>query len=118
MQNQPTGMLPKSIAETQAHFLFLFNSSNAKALAACFSERAQFLPPGCQSIQGRFAIQAFWQGLYDMGVHTLQQVTTHVEAEGNYVYELGNYVLGSKDRRLVDQGQYLVIWKRSGNEWQ
>ena len=49
-----------------------------------------------------------------------QQATLHIdidlEVDGNMAYELGTYTL-SGEAGPLDNGKYVVVWKRTGGEW-
>ena len=73
-----------------------------------------------QMLEGREAIQAFWQGGIDMGIKEGKLETVIVEAQGNAAYEIGKYTLIIKPAggpTITDKGKYLVVWKRQEGSW-
>ena len=98
-------------------FMEHFDNGDAANLAHCYTEDAQLLPTNSEIISGHEAIQEFWQGAMDMGVKKAKLETVEVEGMGLYAYELGKYELYADDDLMLDQGKYIVIWKRIGSQW-
>jgi uncharacterized protein (TIGR02246 family) len=90
---------------------------DAAAIAALYTSTAQVLPPGGQAAQGRDAIQKAFQGMIDTGATNLTLSTLEVEAHGDTAHEVGTWALRGKDGAAVDNGKYIVIWKREGGQW-
>ena len=114
-----TSMLDYTDEIIAANEMFMehFNNGDAASLAHCYTEDAQLLPTNSEIITGHEAIQEFWQGGMDMGVKKGKLETVEVEGMGLYAYELGKYELYADDDLMLDQGKYIVIWKRSGSQW-
>jgi len=49
------------------------------------------------------------------GTGTLE--TLELEGHGETVYEVGKYTLRGTAGELLDQGKYLVVWKREKGRW-
>ena len=99
------------------HFMMDFAKGDAAGVAALYSEDAQLLPTNSEIITGHEAIQELWQGAMDMGVKTAMLETVEVEGMGRLAYELGKYKLYADDDLVLDQGKYIVIWKRTDSQW-
>jgi ketosteroid isomerase-like protein len=52
-----------------------------------------------------------------MGIKEATLDTVEVEAHGDAAYEVGRYTLKGDGGQLLDQGKYVVIWKRVGGQW-
>lgn len=89
-----------------------FNAGDAAGLAGLYSEDAQLLPPGADIVNGRPAIQAFWQQAIDgaQGEDSLDTMELH--ELGDVAVEIGMYT-----EEGGDNGKYMVVWKRHGNSW-
>ncbi len=97
-----------------------FNAGDAAAVAGLYTEDATLVPPGGARVDGRSAIQAFWQGAIDSGMKVDVLHAVEVEAKGNMAGEIGVFTLivpGENGPTKVN-GNYIVIWKRSGQSWQ
>ena len=79
---------PRSHIETaMTTFAAAFNGGDGAGVAALYAEDAALLPPDGARVDGRDAIQAFWQGAIDGGVGGLILETIEVESHGNLAYE-------------------------------
>jgi ketosteroid isomerase-like protein len=58
-----------------------------------------------------------WQGVLDSGIASADLTTTEVHAEGNLAYEVGTYIMNTKDGKMADKGKYVVVWMKEGNDW-
>jgi uncharacterized protein (TIGR02246 family) len=69
------------IARTYEAWNNAFNRGDAGAVASLYTENAKLLPPTHDVIEGRGAIQKFWEGLFEAGVsrHKLELIA----ADGN-----------------------------------
>jgi ketosteroid isomerase-like protein len=86
-------------------------------IASTYTEDAEAFPPNADTVKGRAAIQRMWQSVLDSGVAAFELSTTEVESAGGLAYEVGTYVMKTKDGKVADRGKYCVIWKRVGGRW-
>ncbi len=108
------------IDEILVKFVSAFNAGDAATVASFYSEDAALFPPGGERIDGRSAIQTFWQGAADSGMKFDELRTIEVDSGGNIAGEIGVFVLsipGDSGPTKVP-GQYIVVWKRTGHTWQ
>ena len=90
------------------------------AIAALYSKDAILLPPDNPMMRGADAIEAFWQGVMNMGVRGGKLETLEVEARDDLAYEMGRFELtmqpeGSESTALT--GKYVVVWKVEEGNW-
>ena len=81
------------IAEGRAVFADALRHGDAKAAGSVYSETARLLAPSADLIEGREAIEAFWQAGLDAGVVDMELDAVTVERRGRLAYELGRYAL-------------------------
>ncbi len=108
------------IDETLVKFVAAYNAGDAATVASFYTENAVLLTPGGERVDGRAAIQAFWQGAIDSGMKIDDLHAVEVEARGNMAGEMGVFTLivpGDAGPTKVG-GKYIVIWMRSGQTWQ
>jgi uncharacterized protein (TIGR02246 family) len=87
-------------------------SQDAAALASLYSDEGRFLPPNMEPFQGRAAIQAAMQGLFDMGARSLDIEPLDVREAGDLTIEYGRYALGIEPEGaepMTDVGKYIVV---------
>jgi uncharacterized protein (TIGR02246 family) len=104
-----------SIEAALVTFEEAYNSGDAAAVAALYTEDAALLPPDMARMDGKEAVQSFWQGAMDSGLENLRLETVEVEESGDIAYEVGNFTLAvpSQDGAPADvNGKYIVVWKK------
>ncbi len=107
------------IDETLVRFVSAFNEGDATTVASFYTEDAALLSPNAQPVNGRDAIQAFWQGAIDAGMKIGMLRATEVDARGDLAYEVGGFKLLVPGERGTTEvvGKYIVVWKRGDHTW-
>ncbi len=116
-QQDTTDEARAGIEATNAQFMEAFIQSDAAGVAACYTEDAQLMPPNGEIVSGREAVQEAMQGFLNAGVKEIRLETTEVEGHGDTAHEVGRYTLMGEDEQTMDEGKYIVIWKKVGDEW-
>ncbi|PRY08845.1 uncharacterized protein (TIGR02246 family) [Pontibacter ummariensis] len=93
------------------------DKADAQEMANLYTKEGMLLPTGSDMIKGREGIRTFWQGAIDMGMKQVKLETVEVEPHENTAIELGKYTLKGENNQLIDQGKYMVIWKREDKQW-
>ncbi len=108
------------IDEISVEFVAAFNAGDGAALASLYSRDATLFPPGAERVDGRSAIQTFWQGAMDAGMKLDELRATEVISRGDIAGEMGGFILSVPGDSGVTKviGEYIVIWKRDGHTWQ
>lgn len=108
------------IDETMVKFVAAFNAGDGASVANLYTEDAALFPPGAERIDGRSAIQTFWQGAIDSGMKIDKLHAVEVDSGGNIAGEVGVFVLSVPGDGGVTKvaGKYIVTWKRTGHTWQ
>lgn len=113
---QENAKLKSAIEEINSKFVDVFRSGNADDLASFYTVDAQLMFPGAPTMSGVDEIMAYWQGAINAGVNNVKLETIEVSGCGNEVIEYGNYTVYVGDNFTVDQGKYIVIWKKVGKQ--
>jgi len=112
----------KSIEAGNLKFGEAVRKGDAATIASLYTEDATLLPPDSDSIQGRQAIQAFWNGGLQMGIKDAVLTTINVSGAGDYAYEIGKFLLtiqASGQGPVQQAGKYVVVWKKAADgTWQ
>jgi len=108
------------IDETLVKFVAAINAGDGATVASFYTEDAALFPPGAARVDGRSAIQTFWQGAIDSGMTIDDLHAVEVDARGDMAGEIGVFVLSvpGENGQTKIPGQYIVIWKRTGHTWQ
>ena len=106
-----------AIASVNQKFLSAFSRGDAAALAATYTSDGQALPTHSDIIEGRAALQGFWQAVLDMGIKSGTLETIELDIQGDAAIEIGKYALQGEGGQILDAGKYLVVWKQEGGQW-
>jgi len=107
-----------AIAHANHQFVTALFAQNVHAIAHHYVPQGRLLLTKSEPIYGRFAIQAFWQGMIDMGLYCTARITLEVQSSADLCNEIGLYTFRIDDGRLVEQGTYVTLWQWSGQAWQ
>jgi len=113
------GTIRDAISAANAAFMAAFAAADAAGIASCYTAEAQLLPHQSDVVNGRSAIEAFWQGALGMGLTgaTLETVEIYHSAGAPIATEVGRYRLTAGDQ-VADFGKYVVIWQQeSDGQW-
>jgi ketosteroid isomerase-like protein len=105
------------VEDTEAKFSALFAKGDSLSVSNLYAEDAAIFPPNGALLAGRANIKNFWQGAYDAGVKKVETKTIEVSGNGNSVYEVGTYTLYGGKNEILDEGKYIVVWKKEGKNW-
>jgi uncharacterized protein (TIGR02246 family) len=117
MATQSTSELREAIAAGNRSFMATFARGDAAGMAACYTPNGQLLPAQSDVVTGTEAIAAFWQSVMQMGIKEATLETVELEGMDDTAYEVGRYTLRGEGGALMDQGKYVVIWKRHNGQW-
>jgi uncharacterized protein (TIGR02246 family) len=98
-------------------------ASDAKAIAALYTDDAMEMPPHQPMVKGRSAIEQYYQRQFASGSKVSAFSVTHIqtEAAGDLGYDVGTYqqtmTPAGADKPVSDSGKYVVIMKRAGSAW-
>ena len=90
---------------------------DAAGIAALYTPNAQLLPANGTVVSGQPAIQKYWQGAITSGFKAVTLTTIEAEACGDTAYEVGKYTVPGEGGKVLDAGDYVVIWKRDRDQW-
>lgn len=98
-------------------FKAVFAASDAAGVAEFYTDDAMLLPPGCDMVQGKESVQAFWQEGMNMGIKNIMLDVLEVEQHGDTAIEISNYIMSGSDNQIIDRGKGVMIWKCEGGQW-
>ena len=99
------------------NFMANFGRQDAAGMAGLYTTNGCVMPANSDTLSGPSHVQAFWQGVFDMGVKEAVLETIDLEEHGDTAIETGRYTLKADAGAVADQGKYIVIWKNDGGTW-
>jgi len=113
---EDSSQISKGISKTNESFMAAISNGDAAGVAAQYTDDAQLMPPNADLVTGKKEIQNAMQGFVDAGINGIILESTEIEGIGNMAFEVGKYTL-SVDENIIDNGKYIVIWKKVGEDW-
>jgi len=105
-----------SVRKAVKEFSAALNAGDITKVGMLYSEDAIAFPPNSDMVKGRDAIQSFWKAFSDSGAKAELEIV-ETESDGNLGVEIGRFVINGKDGKMMDQGKYVVVYKREKSEW-
>lgn len=90
---------------------------NSAAISKMYTKTAKLMAPNMDFVKGTKAIAGFWQAAIGMGVKGGALKTLEVEQHGPTAIEVGTYMLSGEGGAVLDEGKYIVVWKKEGGQW-
>ncbi len=112
-----TAELKSTIESMNARFAEAFSHRDVATLGQLYAADAQAYPPGTAPVVGRPAIQDMWKGVLGMSGGRIQLRTIEVDGNGETAWEAGRYTLIGSTGGTLDDGKYIVVWKREAGSW-
>jgi ketosteroid isomerase-like protein len=98
-----------------------FNSGNAGAVTALYSEESVLMPPGAPMAHGTAAIKEAIAkeiaGAKKGGVTFALGTGDEVGVSGDMAWHAGAYFVLDKSGKPVEAGKYLEAWERKNGKW-
>lgn len=122
-KGQSTGSGDAAIKQVADDYVKATLASDAKAIAALYTEDAVEMPPNEPSVKGRAAIEQYYTKVFSGGTKVGQFTITHLESRsvGDSGYDVGTYQQSmtppAQTAATSDTGKYVVILKRSAGAW-
>ena len=95
----------------------LIRSGKGNAVAGQYTADALLMPANAPAVGGTEAIGAQFQAVVDGGVTDLTLTASEVESREGLAVEIGRYRGATANGATVDEGKYIVVWRREGSGW-
>jgi len=99
-------------------FTAAFNSSDAAAVAATYTDDAIMLPENRAAVEGKPAIQASYEAMFKENTGKIVLTPLETQVAGDWAYDRGNAtvtVTPKSGKPMEESSKYLVILKRQGD---
>ena len=107
----------EGINETNKLFMDAFAAGDTEKVAGFYTANCRFLPDNSHPVDGRVNVQELLQSMMDGGVSSVELITWEVEDCGDTAVEVGRVVMRGDDDEIVDDGKFIVIWKKENDGW-
>ena len=94
-----------------------YNSGDAAAVAAFYTEDGMRMPPNAPAVEGREAIQGQIAGSLEMGAAKVELGTDEMATSGEMGFARGTYVIYDAEGTEVDRGKWMQVGKKVGDSW-
>ena len=111
------GDVRAAVEENNRRWAEALSRGDAAGIAALYSSSAQLLPANGNVVRGQQEIEKFWHGAISSGFNAVALTTLEVESCGDTAYEVGKYAVPGEGGKVLDTGDYVVIFKREKGQW-
>jgi ketosteroid isomerase-like protein len=113
--------LKDEIQAAQDSLAQAFIARDAVRGASLCTRDARLMPDGVPTCVGQEAVCDFFGQAIEQGIVSARFTTQDVEGDDTQAVEIGRYELfashPSDDRIRVEDGRYLVVWRKEGGSW-
>jgi uncharacterized protein (TIGR02246 family) len=110
---------PAPLNELRSKFQAAYNAVDAATLAQLYTDDAISLPDHHASVQGKSAIQQYYQDLFKEYGATITITPADTEIVGDLAHEHGTFSITVTPKAggdaVMDDGKYVVIFKRGAD---
>lgn len=108
-----------AIAKSNAIYFQAFEKNDSTLFIERYAEDACIMMPNAPQMCGRSEVANFFKMAYEQfGLRGGKFITTAVYGDGKeYVTEEGLWQSLNDKGELVDDGKFLVLWKKTANGW-
>jgi len=114
---------PAPVNDLRSRYQNAFNSGDAAALAALYTDDGITLPEHHAAVQGKAAIQQYFQDMFAQTTARMTLTSPDLKINGNVAYETGSYSMtvmpkAAGAKPMSDNGKYLVVLlKQMDGSW-
>jgi ketosteroid isomerase-like protein len=105
-----------AVVAANEHFMVVF-ARGASGLGHLYTRDAVMYNAHSQPVRGTEALNRFWKSVYDAGVRRMKLETVEVDPAGAFLLETGRFTSYDAAGKALDEGNYLVVWKKEGGAW-
>jgi len=119
MSNENSFDLDKArttISDQTAKFSEAFKNRDSVALAAHYAEDGMVMPPNSEAVK-KDGLVSLWGGWIRSGIKELKLSVQDVAGNDDMLTETGTYELVGDNNKSLDNGKYVVVWKKENGSW-
>ncbi len=116
-ESQRPGSAKEGIFQTNQNFVAAMARGDAKGVADCYTNDAQFMAPGAPAAVGRENIAKIIQTFIDQGITVYTVLATNVYGNVDVVGVTEAYSLSEVGGGNKDVGKSVQLWKQEDGAW-
>jgi len=115
---QNLSVIKQSITKTNALYFDLFSKKDL-AIVNLYAEDGSLMSPNAPAIRGKAALTKDFKDTYDAGqVKGVKFATQNIYGDGSgYITEEGTWQVFDTSGKVLDNGKYLKLWKKTATGW-
>lgn len=109
----------RSIEESHRLYFQAFTLGDSSLFIDRYTKDCWIMPPNASALCGESApLDFFREAYYRAGVRNGRYITTDIYGDtGEYVTEVGFFQLFDAGNKMIDNGKFLILWKRTPAGW-
>src|SRR5574341_674560 len=92
-------------------FMEAAQKGDSAIMGSLYADDAIAFPPNSEMVSGKEAIQAMWKTTLESGVAAIPLEVVSTESQHDLGIEVGKYTILGADKKELDRGKYVVVWK-------
>jgi len=116
-QDVDAEVVEQEINETTNTFIDAFNKGDNEIIGGLYTTDAMLMPPDTGIIEGRDAIEKFWQQIFAMGADSISLENMDVAPHLLEAWVTGSGVIYNTEGDKLDEIKYIIGWQRVGEDW-
>ena len=109
--------ISSTIKDANQKMMEAFAKGDTTTLFDYYTSEARLFPANSEILDGKAAIGKFWNATRQMGIIKVNFETTAALQYGDLAIEEGKYSLFVPNDIMVDQGKYVVTWRKEKGSW-
>ena len=107
----------KEIEAANQEISELLAKGDSVGMVGAYSSDGAAMVANSPAIKDKNQLKSIWNSFVQSGNTNLKLNTMEVWGDENYISEEGTYELKTKEGNQVDNGKYIVIWKKENGKW-
>lgn len=117
MTTQATPLRTADIRRISEVLETLFRQGDDAGRDDLYTEHGARLRTNIDATKNTNEIRVFWREATGTGIRDATLDVAVIDRHGDTVIGVGQYLLTGAGEEVVDQGRYIVIWKRAHGQW-
>ena len=107
----------QDIQDLNSALVKAYNSMDAAAVAACFTDNAILMPPNQGAVKTKIAIESFMRQTLVPPMTGMLLNPVETDVAGDYAFSSGYYSVLGANGAITDRGKFLEVLKSDGRTW-